>query len=73
MNDFHKAGTLFFNTDFKKTFEERMGIKNLQKRYGGLLPNKKSNFFPPQLLFEAPDAQAKVESAADTSVYQDEL
>jgi hypothetical protein len=37
----------FFGDDFKPYLGKILGKENLEKKYGGWIPNKKADFFPP--------------------------
>ena len=38
LGEFQKESVLFFNTDFKPSFKKVMGMKNVQKKFGGDVP-----------------------------------
>ena len=49
-DDFQKEKNKFYGTSgYEDTLDKVIGKENLEKRYGGLLPNKEDNFWPPQL------------------------
>ena len=37
--------------DFKENVMKIIDEKNLEEKYGGKLPNKTSNFFPPEMIW----------------------
>ena len=50
LDDFMKAKMIFWSDNFKPRFKELFGRDNLEKKFGGKLPNKKANFWPPVLM-----------------------
>jgi hypothetical protein len=44
--------TVFLGNDYKEQLAELIGKENLEEKYGGYLPNKTANFFPPDLNVE---------------------
>lgn len=44
----------FWSDDFYEPFSEKIGLENVPEQYGGRLPNKLTNFFPPELNIQKP-------------------
>merc|ERR1711957_505813 len=42
-----RSKQVFLGSDYKQILKAEIGAENLEKKYGGLLPNKTENFFPP--------------------------
>lgn len=42
-----KSSAIYGSHDFKEPLASLFGKQNLEKRFGGLLPNKKKDFWPP--------------------------
>lgn len=38
----------FYGTDFKPSLKKLIGRENLEKKFGGWIPDKKSDFWPPK-------------------------
>lgn len=51
LDPFQQEKTQIFTNDFKNFFAQRIGLEKMEKKYGGALPNKTTNFFPPELNF----------------------
>lgn len=49
VDEFTKQKLLIFGDDYKKDLHELVDVKDLEVKYGGQLPNKTDNFWPPQL------------------------
>ena len=48
LNPFSAQKTKIFGEDYGEYFDEKLGRENLENKYGGWIPDKKSNFFPPR-------------------------
>jgi len=49
VDEFTKRKLLSFSDDYRPTLHEIVDVANLEEKYGGKLPDKKDNFWPPQL------------------------
>ena len=47
LDPFQVEKVIIFGNDFADFFEERIGVENLEEKFGGTLPNVEANFFPP--------------------------
>lgn len=68
---------IFWSDNFKPEFKEKFGRENTEKKFGGKLPNKKTDFWPPVLntTNEPLQTSETVESSkkTETVVPSDEL
>lgn len=73
LSEFHTQSIGFFIDEYKPKFKKVFGLKNVQKKYGGKLPNKSKDFFPPVLQVSKP-VKTEPEPACETKIDQiDEL
>ena len=49
VDEFTKQKLLIFGDEFRPKLLELVDANNLEEKYGGKLPNKTENFWPPQL------------------------
>jgi len=49
VDEFTKQKLLIFGNDYRPKLHELVDVNNLEEKYGGKLPNKTENFWPPQL------------------------
>ena len=48
LDPFAAEKTKFYGDDFKSDLQTLVGKENLEKKFGGWIPNKASDFFPPK-------------------------
>ena len=48
LDPFLTAKVTFYGEDFKPSLQKLIGRENLEKKFGGYIPNKKSDFWPPK-------------------------
>ena len=49
VDEFTKRKLLTFSNDYRPALHELVDLANLEEKFGGSLPNKKDNFWPPEL------------------------
>lgn len=49
LDDFQKEKLVFWSDNYKPKFKKLMGLANLEKKFYGKLPDKKTDFWPPTL------------------------
>lgn len=48
VDEFTNRKLLIFGDDYKPAVKKQIDLESLEEKYGGKLPNKVDNFFPPQ-------------------------
>lgn len=49
VDEFTQRKLLTFSDDYRPALHELVSVESLEQKYGGKLPNKTNNFWPPQL------------------------
>jgi hypothetical protein len=74
LDPFQTEKTKIFGENFRDFFANKYGKENIEVKYGGWIPNKTSNFFPPEYNVKGkPPTSNKKQKTSKPKIDLDEL